>query len=346
MDQFKHYITRNIQSFYKRRIISPMVYLGILVVLFVIYPVSSLLLPPTMKESDTLGTLYGEKDRYIRVTLDDLYFTGYTKQWLDQTVGYYYYTMLGDDCVIVLLSPKDCEQGISTIDSIVIRGKILKNSVAMNKLLVNLSQDLSWTEAGISSTISPYMISQPDANNIPTTLLMIIVVYTGFYAICSILIYLLYILFPVLSPPVQRLHAYGRPAAILAQAETELATLPQLATEDIFITEHYFIETSSFGVAIVPISEIRWIYKYSSLHKFLWHHFSISYTLHITAGRRQYIKCPKNIKSDIDGVMDYLAEANHDILVGFSEENRIKVEAMQGDFVPLQKFWAFLSKRV
>ena len=53
-----------------------------------------------------------------------------------------------------------------------------------------------------------------------------------------------------------------------------------------------------------------------------------------------------NIKSDIDGIMDYLAEANHDILVGFNEANRLKVEEIQGDLAPFKKFWAFLSKKV
>ena len=72
----------------------------------------------------------------------------------------------------------------------------------------------------------------------------------------------------------------------------------------------------------------------------------ISYTLYITAGKHLYIRCPKNIKSDIDGIMDYLAEANHNILVGFSEENRRKVEAMQGDFIFFRKLLAFLSKRI
>ena len=93
-----------------------------------------------------------------------------------------------------------------------------------------------------------------------------------------------------------------------------------------FITEHYFIETSKYGIAIVPIREIIWVYKHSTLHKFFLYHFSISYSLHITANKHLYIHCPKNIKSDIDGIMDYLAEANHDILVGFSEENRLSVQ--------------------
>ena len=149
-----------------------------------------------------------------------------------------------------------------------------------------------------------------------------------------------------MSPCCQNLVIFGSPKEILAEAEEELATLPQLATEDMFITEHYFIVTSPLGNAIVPIQEILWIYKHSTLHKFLWYHFSISYTLHITAKKHFYIRCPKNIKSDIDGIIDYLAEANHDILVGFSEKNRLKVQADQGKPFHIEKIAALLRRKV
>ena len=109
-------------------------------------------------------------------------------------------------------------------------------------------------------------------------------------------------------------------------AEEELATQPQLATEDLFITEHFFIELSRYGTALVPISEIIWIYKHSTLHKLFGYHFHISYTLHIIANRHIRIHCPKNIKSDIDGIMDYLTEANHGILAGFTKENKTKAD--------------------
>jgi hypothetical protein len=44
--------------------------------------------------------------------------------------------------------------------------------------------------------------------------------------------------------------------------------------------------------------------------------------------------------------MDYLAEANHNILVGFSEENRLKVEAVLGKPFHIEKFMALLHRRV
>ena len=58
-----------------------------------------------------------------------------------------------------------------------------------------------------------------------------------------------------------------------------------------------------------------------------------------------YIHCPKNTKSDIDGIIDYLAEANHDILVGFSEENRLKVQAIQGKPLHVERLLAW-KKRI
>ena len=72
--------------------------------------------------------------------------------------------------------------------------------------------------------------------------------------------------------------------------------------------------------------------------------FSISYTLHISANKHLYIHCPKNTKSDIDGIIDYLAEANHDILVGFSEENRLKVQAIQGKPLHVERLLAWKKK--
>lgn len=99
------------------------------------------------------------------------------------------------------------------------------------------------------------------------------------------------------------------------------------------------------GLPLIPIKEIVWIYKHSTLHKVFWYHFSISYTLHITANHHVYIQCPKNIKSDIDGIIDYLAEANHDILVGFNEENRRKVQKIQGNPLQMEKFIALLKKK-
>lgn len=347
MDSLEHLITRSIKTYYKNKLYAPVMFLVILIALTFFFPMGHMLFPKTYDEDNvSLYDLYNTKETYAHFKLKNLYFTGYTSKWLDRTRGYYYYTMINSECVIVLLDPDTCEQGSPQIDELTVSGEVLYDSVAARSLLTNLANDLNWSEEGILSTVSSYTISEPDATGFAARTFEFFYTVFMICSIVSIIVYSIYIAFPVWSLPVQKTRAYGKPADILAEAEEELATLPQLATEDMFITEHYFIETSSYGVAIVPIDAIIWIYKYSTMHKFLWHHFSITYTLHITAGKRHYIKCPKNIKSDIDGIMDYLAEANHDILVGFSEENRLKVEEIQNDFDIIRKITGFLSKRV
>lgn len=346
IDNYEHFITRNIKAFYKRRLFSPIVYLVLLLLSWLILPMHSMLVPQTVSNGVSFANIYKNTDRYVKLSFSELNFTGYTSEKHGTTEGYFYYGEYCDELVIVLLSPQTCEEGLPTIKDIQVTGKMVKRQLSYSQLLSDLAKDLSWTTEGISGQLPNYFFSEPDYH-MPSTIFMFAAFFgTGAYALICLILYLLYIKFPFLSPACQNLMVFGNSRRMLEEAEEELATLPQLATEDMFITEHYFILTSPYGNAIVPIREILWIYKYSTLHKFLWYHFSISYTLHITANKHMYIHCPKNTKSDIDGIIDYLSEANHDILVGFNEENRLKVQAVQGKPLHIEKLKAFLHRKL
>lgn len=342
---YDHYISRNIKAFYRRRLFSPVLFLLLLLVLWLVFPLRNMLTPSSISQSQSFKALYESGDRYIKTTLTDLHFTGYTNKRFGSTSGYYYYTLWGGQCSIILLSPDTCEEGLPYISSITIRGKIMNGGAAYSSLLSALAEDLDWTEEGIDSQLTPYYLSEPDINPICTLILFLVYFGTMFYSILLLIRYIIYMQFPFLAPACQNLVVFGHPKQMLEEAEEELATLPQLATEDMFITEHYFIMTSPYGNAFVPIKEILWIYKHSTLHKFLWYHFSISYTMHVTANKHLYFHCPKNIKSDIDGIMDYLAEANHNIVVGFSEQNRLKVLEAQGKPFHIEKLKALLHRK-
>ncbi len=328
-ENYDRYIAKHIRHVYCQRLISPTLYLLILAGLWLVFPLYDILIPQSMDHPGSLEKYSGSHASYVESRLTDLYFTGYTDTVFGQTAGYYYYTLWEDQCVIVLLSPHTCEEGVPHIESVNIRGRVLKGNSAYAALLKNLAQDLNWTEEGISEKVNGYVISEPAFGLPVNRLLAAVYILTGAYALVRLLFYLLYAFVPVCCPACRKLRLFGKPSVLLSQAETELAMHPQLAAEDMFITEHFFIALSSYGVALVPIQEIIWIYKYSTLKKIFWYHFNISYTLHINASRHFYIQCPKNEKSDIDGIIEYLSEANHNILVGFSEENRLKVRSMQ-----------------
>lgn len=249
---YEHYITKNIKEFYKRRLFAPIVYLLLLLILWQVFSLSSLISPDPLPADQSLETAYRNHLEYVSVTLTDLKFTGYTQTVLGQTTGYYYYTTRADDeCVLVLLSPKTSEEGLPSIDQVSIHAAILNGGDSYESLLTSLVSDLNWTENGIHNTISLYYISEPGFHQLRNIILFAAIFATGGYALLCLILSVLYLFFPVLSPACQDLALFGNPKKLLEQAEEELATLPQLATEDMFITEHFFIETSIYGNAIV-----------------------------------------------------------------------------------------------
>lgn len=64
-DQFEHYITKNIKAFYKRRLLTPILYLIFLLVLWFVLSLSAPLFPDTLDAPDTLeSTTDGMKNTY------------------------------------------------------------------------------------------------------------------------------------------------------------------------------------------------------------------------------------------------------------------------------------------
>lgn len=342
----QHYITDSLRKIYGKKVILPLIMLFLLIVLWVAFPIQSILFPPTLQQGAAISQDSYSKDSCIRVTLNRLYFTGYTASTFGRSSGYYYYTLWNDKCLIVLLSPSTCQEGLPSMKNVTIQANVKRAGRSYDQLLFQLSKDLNWTTDGLLEQMDNAYLEEITVNRVTNFLFLLLYLGTAAYTILSIILYIFWQHFPMYSPPVLALRRFGNPRKLLTEAEEELSTLPQLATEDMFITEHYFIVVSVNGIAIVPISEIIWIYKHSTLHKFLWYHFVISYTLHITGNHRFYLRCPKNTKSDINGIMDYLSEANHDILVGFNEENRLKVQDIQNHSLLLEGFFEFLKKRI
>jgi len=274
-ENFEHYITRNIVAFYKRRLSSPIIYLLILLVLWIIFPLGEMLSPMPLKNASQIEGVYEAGKEYVTVTFEDLTFTGYTTSRFGSTNGYWYYGEKDDICFIVLLTPFTCEEGNPFIEKLTTTCHIVDHPKLYEQFLSAISTDLEWNLEGISNQLPPVFYSEPDYNPMTNILLFLVYFGTLIYATISLVRYTLFIYYPHLAPACQNLVVFGNPKKQLEEAEEELATLPQLATEDMFITEHYFIMTSPYGNAIVPIQEILWIYKYSTLHKLLWYNFSI-----------------------------------------------------------------------
>lgn len=325
----KKLILNSISKYYAKRMIVPTAYVIFLILLDVFLPInmSNLILHYHYTDAEaSITKIYNDGDRYIKLEMHDLYFTGYNKYINGQVVGYYYYTMMGPDndiCRIVLLSPESCEHGKPIIDYLDELVEISYNSESTYDMLAALSKDLGWSIDGMTSVVSRYTLSQPDATSIITFLLGYGYYISLFYSLFSIILCGTCCIFPGISPPILRLVPYkGNRMDMVKSAEKELEEQQELNINDCFVTENFFILISADGVAIAPLDDILWIYKYSKLHKLIFYTFKISYTLFITTKSGYSIKCPRILRSDLDILMDHLKKKNSDILLGFTEENR------------------------
>ena len=104
-ENYDHYISKNIRAFYKKRLFSPILYLLLLLILWLLFPLHDMLLPKQLSENTSFEASFSARDRYVRTTLHNLKFSGYTSEAYGQTRGYYYYTTRNGQCSIILLTP-------------------------------------------------------------------------------------------------------------------------------------------------------------------------------------------------------------------------------------------------
>ena len=320
------YIRKNISGYYRLRIICPVILIAVLVALSIITPIRSMYHTREVRQGASLEALYDANEIYVNAALTDLNFTGYTNEFLGRVRGYYYYAAWDSRYVIVMLSPRDCEQGNPHIDSIRGAFQIIYSPDDFGTLFTNLAGDLQWNSDGLADHLESFLLSQPDGNGIGRAVIMILYFAASLYGIINLLLYILYMADPVRSPFCAELGDYRSAKKRLLEAEEELATLPQLASDDTYITQNYFIELSEEGIAIVPLEDIVWIYKFAPQKLLFGRLLPVDENLYIVPRDGNPIKCPKSRANDADGIIDYLAEANHDILVGYNEKNRLEAK--------------------
>ena len=78
MENYEHYITKNIKDVCRTKMISPIIYLILLLALWILSPISEIVVPEKADSNDSLTKLYKQDVSYIDTKLTDLYFTGYT----------------------------------------------------------------------------------------------------------------------------------------------------------------------------------------------------------------------------------------------------------------------------
>jgi len=317
------------------RMILPIIFLFLLIIAALHFPIVNCLFPTNVDSSKSATELYNSKSIYINTTTGKLYYTGYDYLKGSSVKGHYFYSLENGKCTIYLFSTIYFKDGVpNTIDNVEIKAMLIHNRSNLEQLLHPMAKDMNWTYEGLASCTDTVIISQLNYAVIPSVLIGIIL----FFALAYSFVHILILLFNVYKPEyaftfVVLGHHRARKKIIVAAAH-ELETKVYFKSENMYLTKNYFIYISKFNIAIIPLTNMAWAYKYSRLHRYFIFG-EMSYNIKIyTKTRFQYI-FSGNTKEAADNFLAYLEEKNENMLIGYTYENRLHAKDIMHSLLSL-----------
>lgn len=317
----KNILKHCIRIFHVKRLIPALIFIIFLSFMWTIYPFHAFLFPQKISSVREITAYPSDTDKFVQIKTPILYYTGYDYIKRGEVRGSYYYTFMDEKCVFFLLSTRGTMDDRLKITDLSIKGKLVKENNTYKELLNSLSSDLDWTYEGLKKIAVPVVISEVDYSLTESYGLLILLCASFGISLYSLISNIIYMIYPKLSPSCLHLRKGTDVSILLSQANEEFLSEQILSAETMFITKHYFIELSKYGIAIIPLRKITWVYKHSILSHFLWFQTRLTYTLRLITANGQ-TSCPRQKKEDADAVISCLQSLHPDLLVGFSNENK------------------------
>jgi len=305
------------------RMIFPLLFLVLLLMIATQFPLINCLFPTNIDSSKSATELYNSKSIYVKTTTGKLYYTGYDYLKGSSVKGHYFYSLVNGKCTIYLFSSTYFKDGVpSSIENVEIKAMLIHNRSNLEHLLTLMAKDMNWTYDGLASCTDTIIVSQMNYAVIPSVLIGIFIFFAFSFSLGHILILLFNMCMPQYSFTFVTLGHHMARKKIIIDAAHELDNKVYFKSENMHITKNYFIYTSKFNIAVIPLANMAWAYKYSRLHKYFIFG-EMNYTIKIyTKNKFQYTFSGKT-KESADNFLAYLEDQNENMLIGYTYENRL-----------------------
>lgn len=202
--------------------------------------------------------LYLNKTTNVTVTLKNLYYTGFDYYVDGEIEGAYYYTMEKDKFCLVLIDTKAPEM---FIESLKIKGKIIKDNIAANHIMDSFARENNVDQALLEGYCFDYIISEPDY---PHSYIVMLNVFFAIPIILAILIILYTIIVwfnPKLHSQCKQLEQYGEIEAIIEEIDSQLRNQLLFKKSKIYITRDYMIVNYFHRTDVIKLDYIKYLSK-------------------------------------------------------------------------------------
>lgn len=263
---------------------------------------------------------------YIYTTVDELYYSGYNISRPFSSDYGYYYTLKDNRCLFVLIPVSSTPA--ETLNDYRLYGHVINTSAkdTFNHMITYLANDLNWNAQGIKEITADYLISNADYYPLLYFIFFILLLICTFFAICHITIGLIHYRNPASYPLCPHMDSKDKKRLIL-KAEQELAENIILNLEDLYLTEHYFIEFNNNKIVILPLMRIVWGYRMGTLNYKL-HHKIAHYNLFFTLKSGEVIAISNKSSEQTQQMLEEMRSMNLGIILGYTDNKRKKAKAL------------------
>lgn len=257
--------------------------------------------------NEKLSELLAEETTNIKYTAENLYYTGFDYYIDGKAEGAYYYMMNDNNIVFFLIKTKNPSMHI---DSITIKGKIVRDYVSTEHILSRLSENTGLDDKKIFEYNSGYLISEPDY---PKAL--ITMVYMFFYApivICVLILSytVLVWLNPIMHGQTKQLAAYGEPEYIVEELNLQLKKKLVYRKNNIYITEDYMIVTYLTKTDVIKLDYIKYLSKNLVEKESQGHKKEMVYRLTMSNPEKMFYEVDFSSEALADDVVRYIRGVN------------------------------------
>lgn len=207
---------------------------------------------------DKLKALYEDGTYNVSLEVKELYYSGFDYYVDNVKKGAYYYTVSKDKLNLYLLDRTD---GMETIESIKLKGRIIKDKASVNHIFNMLSSANGITYFEDTDFYTDYIISEPDY---PDRFVKIVYLFYSIPMIICLLILLYTIVVwtnPRFNPQAKKLSAYGKISTIIRHLDKQLSDCCIYQKDNIYLTDDYLVVSSFTTTDVIKFDAVIYTSK-------------------------------------------------------------------------------------
>lgn len=207
---------------------------------------------------ETLEGLYAAQTINVKLTTDNLKYTGLDYYEDGKQKGSYYYMSTNNRLILFLIKT---DTPAPSYDAKSLKGTIVKDNVSSTYIMGQFADQAGIDKNILAGYCSDYIISE-----VGYPLNFIVMVYILFIAPIAIsiiiLMYTMYIrINPLAHPQVKQLAIYGKPGEILQDINIQLAGHLLYKKKNIYITQKYIIVNYLSKTDVIKLDMVKYISK-------------------------------------------------------------------------------------